>query len=256
METTGSSVAAFIVTDSMGAPDVDAVLRRASELDLPLEVEPGDDPARVGFRLEGGELVGVVAMDSPIPDLDDHPSGPTSPPPELLRAARSHLLVHSTDMLALQERAGALAARTLMSVVTAAIMAGTEAVAALVGSGRVYHRADVFDALAASAASTAELPALLLVDVTSAAEPDDRISFLTHGMELVGRDEEIYLTCRLGDRDGFDWFCALIEHLVDEPSTVLPTGDTIGRDADEQVVIQHQLNPSVAGAPVMRLDLP
>lgn len=258
MDWTGTSFISFVVTDSTGLPDPDAVVRRAKELDIGLEVDldPDGDPSRLGFRLEGGEYVGVVAMDVPIPDLAAHPSGPTSPPPETLLAARSHLIVFTMDLLGVQEQVGRMAARTLMAVVTSSVMAGTDAVAVSVGAGGVFHQADLFDALATSAARSAQLPALLIVDVTSEAEPDGRVSFLTHGMELVGRDEELYVTCRLGDRGGFDWFCSLIEHLADEPTMVLPTGDTIGRDAEEQVVIRHQLNPTGTGAPVMRLDLP
>ena len=48
----------------------------------------------------------------------------------------------------------------------------------------------------------------------------------------------------------------LVRWMLSDPNKHLPTGDTIGRDADEKLVVQRVPNPTGRGPEVIRLDLP
>ena len=43
--------------------------------------------------------------------------------------------------------------------------------------------------------------------------------------------------------------------MVQDPDKHLPTGDTVGRTAEERVTVQRVANPMGAGPEVIRLDL-
>jgi len=256
MDSIGSPFLAFVATRDTDLPDTDLVLVAAEDLGLEMALEPATEPGRQIYLVEGEERVQVVAMRAPIPDLATRPRGPTSLPPAVLTTARSHLVLSSVDLLAYQEQAGLRAARTLMSVATAAVMAGCDPIAAVVGTSQVFHRADVFRSLAEIAARDATAPAPFLVDITSEAERRGRISLLTHGMADYGGVEEIAMTCGADDTDALAWFYSLVEYFIDHPSTAIPTGDTIGRDGEEELLVRREPNPSGRGLPVFRLDLP
>jgi hypothetical protein len=52
----------------------------------------------------------------------------------------------------------------------------------MLGYGVVFHRADVFAGMAAASMDDGELLSEIAVDITSAREQNNRMSFLLHGM--------------------------------------------------------------------------
>ncbi len=250
---------AFIVTNSTTLPDATKIVERAGELGQKIARIPGLDLHTLDFELESGEQLGVRLMTEPIPDLADCPTGPTSAGLDKLLEAPSHIIVHVPSL-----GSDPMKAMVALAALTTAVMSATEAVAAMLGDGVVFHREEVFVSMAEAGAATGTPPPLLLVEITVAPEDGDRMSFLTHGLTLTGRDEELYVTCSHQGDMGLNFVFSLIEEFTEDPNFTYETGsmvpypteDGIGPDVNEPLLCQRQANPTGEGPPVMRIDLP
>jgi hypothetical protein len=80
------------------------------------------------------------------------------------------------------------------------------------------------------------------------------MSFLTHGLGRYDR-EEFYMTAPIEGRGALDFLLMLTRWMIVDPDKHLPTGETVGRDANERVVIQRVPSPIGEGSEVIRLDL-
>lgn len=244
------TAAGFIVTNSMNPPDSLQIAHFGEGLGLQLVPHVTDDDSTLAFSLEGGESLYIKFVPTPIPGLEDYPTGPTAAEPAELIAAPCHIVVSIVDC-----PLDAAMTRIILSAASSAVMQATKAVGILLQDGAVFHRGDVFKAMAATAAADGIAPGLLVAEITAAPESEQRVSFLTHGLTLSGRDEEIFLTCPQAGNGGLQFMLQLVSAFLANPALSYPTGDTIGRTPEEKVLVQRQVNPSGEGPPVMRLDL-
>ncbi len=242
---------AFIVTKSTTLPEATKIIERAGELGVHLTALPSLDLFTLEFSLGSGEQLGVRLMDSALPDLSEVPTGPTSAAPEKLLEAPSHLILHIAEL-----HQDEMSARVTMAGITAAVASATDAVAVMIGDGVVFHRAEVFVAMAEAGIATGTPPPLLLVEITVAPEGEDRMSFLTHGLALTGRDEELFVTSPNQGDGALNFIFQTIEELTDNPETTYATGQVVSTEAGVGLVVQRQANPGGDGPPVMRFDLP
>jgi len=93
------------------------------------------------------------------------------------------------------------------------------------------------------------------VDLAFAAEPRGRVSVVTHGMTRCGRGE-FGITESAPGSGSLDLALSMAGWMLAEPDKQLPTGDTVGRSADEKLRVQRVPNPTGSGPAVIRLDLP
>ena len=179
------------------------------------------------------------------------PLGITSPPPEDIAAAPAHLVVGAVGLTGDDRDRD-----TVMAKLTAAVVDCTDAVAAMLGHGVILHRAGIFaDAAKLAADEHGPLPVELAVDITAAPESATRMSFLTHGMQRYGR-EELYVTCPIEGTGALSFVYAIARWMLADPTVRLPTGDTVGRTAEEKLPVQRVPSPTGEGPKVIRLDLP
>jgi hypothetical protein len=218
----------------------------------PPDEEPGalDDGRTLGFSVSGGAGLVVGFLPEPVPDATRLPLGPTSPTAEAIAASPAHLLIVAPGLTGpVRER------DTRLAVLTAAVVETVDAVGVMFAHGVVPHRPDVFTGFARLAVESGEpLAAELAVDITAARESDTHMSFLTHGLRRYGR-EEFYITCPIEGMGALGFTFDLARWMLADPDNHLPTGDTVGRSAEERVVVQRVPDPAGHGPEVIRLDL-
>jgi hypothetical protein len=203
-----------------------------------------------GFSIAGiGSLV-VALMPVPHPDAPQMAVGVTSPPYEQIALSSAHLVVAAHGL------AGEPRQRdTAMAILTATVVDTVAAVGAMLGHGVVVHRARLFADFARQAAQERQpLAVEVAVDITAAQESPTRMSFLTHGLRRYGR-EEFLVTCPIEGKGALSFVLSMTRWMLDDPDKRLPTGDTVGRTAEEKVRIQREPNPTGEPGEVIRLDL-
>jgi hypothetical protein len=228
--------------------DPDAVVATARKLGITLQSTGSKDPQE--FTMDGDASMLVMLVPVPVPDADKMATGPTAVTREEAAAAPAHLLVTVLGL-----RGTTRERDTRLAALTAAVIDNTPAVAVTFGPGVVPHKARLFSEMAALGMQEGLLPPEMSVDITTARETDERMSFLTHGMARHGR-EELYVTCPIQGKGALDFVFGMVRWLLDDPPKELPTGDTLGRSATEKILIQRVPNPTGQGPAVMRLDLP
>lgn len=239
---------AFVITRNLREPDPAAIVRAAARLGIPLKHEPGVSPLSFTFP-DGGSFIATF-VEAPHPDAATMGSGPTSPSREDVASAGTHLILAALGL------EGDVRGRDIqMAGLTAAVIESTEAVGAMLGHGVIFHKAQLFSDLAALAVEEGELPIEIVVDVTIAPEPKDRMSFLTYGMERYGR-EELYLTCHVRGKGALGFLYDLVRWMLTDTKHEFPTGHTIGRSETERLVVQRVESPIGRDKNVIRLDLP
>ncbi len=187
-----------------------------------------------------------MLVDVPHPDAPHMMVGLASPSPEELEATRAHYIVTALGL------PGDIRAQdTRMAKLTAAVVQSSPSVAAMLGAGVVFHKAAFFVDVVRSAEA---LPMLVCVDVTIAPEGETRMSILTHGMVRYGR-EEFFITASREGKGAVDFVLSMTEWMLRDPNKHLPTGDTVGRSAEEKLTVQRVPSPTGQGPEVIRLDL-
>jgi len=240
---------AFLLMNEAKYPDAKSVMASAEKIGIPMTLtkEGGDGP--MTFELRNGGSFMAQLVEAPHPDVATMGFGPTSPDPDDAAAAKAHFILTALGLEG-DERTR----DTQMAALAATLIQNCDAVGAMLGHGVVFHKAKLFAEMAALGAEVGALPAEVAVDFTIAGEPDDRMSFLTHGMERYGR-EEFFITCPVTGRGALDFALGMARWLLDDPDKTLPTGDTVGRTAEEKIIVQRVPNPTGEGKPVVRLDL-
>lgn len=241
---------AVILVEEATYPDPAAVVVASARRGVELEHVPGDKPEPMTFELAGGGLIFLMLMPAPHPDVPNMQQGPTSPPVDEMTAAPAHFVVTGLEL-----PGEARAKDVVLANVVGAVIENTRAVAAMLGHGVVFHKAELYAEMAALGVEAGQLPAEIAVDITSARESEDRMSFLTHGLARYDR-EELYVTCSITGKGALGFVFSIARGLLADPPMALPTGDTIGRTPDEKVQIQRVPNPTGEGADVIRLELP
>lgn len=226
-----------------------AVVDEAGKLGLSLEYEPGAEDSPLSFRVEGGGTFVVMPIAARHPHSHEMAQLFTAPEPEDVAAHQAHIILTGHDL-----EGDEWARELTMTLLTAAVLRATDAIGGMLKSGVGFHGAAVFTELAELAAEYGDLPPQLAVDVTYAAEPDERMSLLTHGMRRRGR-EEILVTCSRAGSGADEFLYAIAGWLLEEPAKRLPNGHTVGRDEGEKVTVRRVANPSGEAFEVIRLDL-
>jgi hypothetical protein len=251
---------AFVLVLRAVAPQASQIVAAGRRYGLELVPHPAvaADESALAFDLPDGASMAVSLMPVPPPDVTRMPTGVTSPPPDLIGAARGHLVVAAFGLTG-----PARDRDTRMALLAAAVVDAVEgtdvgdAVGAMLGHGVAFHRAGVFTDAAKLAADEREpLPVEVAVDVTAVQESPSRMSFLTHGLRRYGR-EELYVTCPIEGTGALGFAVSVSRWLLADPQAQLATGDTVGRTADEKVLVQRVADPTGhGGADVIRIDLP
>lgn len=251
-----------LLRGSGGGVSAERLISSAKELGIPMTALPPDGtkardglPPPLSLQCEGEVALHVMLMPIAHPDVPHMPRGVTSPSPEALASSAAHLVV------VVQGLEGSDAERDLeTAALTACVIDACDAVGAMLAHGRTFHDAALFADMGKLGIEENALPAEIAVDVTAAPEPGDRMSFLTHGLcrheSSHGHREEFYVTCPVPGRGALDFVYGLVRWMITEPTKHLPTGDTVGRTADEKITVQRVSSPTGKGDTVIRLDLP
>ncbi|MBK9035289.1 MAG: hypothetical protein IPL61_29225 [Myxococcales bacterium] len=193
---------AFVLLRDPSYPEPDLVIASAGSLGIELSVDaPSGDLQTFTFG-DGGVL--FVALMPPHPDAPNMASGPTAVPPPEATAARAHLMVTALGLTGAERERD-----TRMAALTAAVIEHVPAVGAMLGHGVVFHKAALFRDMAKLGVEQGALPSEIAVDITTARESEDRMSFLSHGMARYGR-EEIYVTCPIQGKGALDFVFGMV----------------------------------------------
>lgn len=237
----------FIFNTSVEPPDAEAIIAAAADMGFELHAEEGKRDPLV-FNFEDGHLM-VMPIGAPHPDAATMARGPLSPPSDVLESTSGHTIVTAMNL-----QGDSLLRETTMAALCAAVIKGSDAVAAMLGDGLCAHRADVFCDLATHAVTTGAPPVELLVDVTAAREGEDRMSLLSHGMVRHGR-EEFFVTCPIKGQGAMGFMFDMVRWMLMDKDKTLPAGDTIGRTQEERFLVKRAPSPTGEGPEVIRLDL-
>jgi hypothetical protein len=241
---------AFILVNEPVYPDGEAVLAAATHTGFELSLAPRDEDEPLVFEIEGGAKLMVMLIDAPHPDVAQMATGPLSPDPEPLAAAKAHYIVTALGI------EGSNAEKDMyMAALTGAVAASSDAVGVMLGHGALFHRPELFAGLGHEAIREGVLPIEVCIDVTAAPESEERMSFLSYGMPRYGR-EDFYVTARIEGEGALEFLYSMVRWMITDPDKELPTGDTMGRTPEEKFVVQRVPNPTGEGDEVIRLDLP
>ena len=235
----------FVLLERAALPDPAALQSNAAAYGLRLQ--PGAVTEGVmQCEIDGlGDLM-ISLMPAPHPDAAHMPRGLLSPDEAELARMTAHFIV-----VAMGLPEDPRTHDTLLAKLTAIVAESSPAIAAMLGTGVTFHKAPAFVELVKEADG---LPMLACVDVTMAPEPDARMSILTHGLDRYGR-EEFFVTASQRGQGAVDFILSLAQWMLADPNKHLPTGDTVGRTADEKIRVQRVPNPTGQGPQVIRLDL-
>lgn len=254
----------FIIVSDLEPLDTGAVIASGATYGLALSISPPSnddlDPAQdaneegadiTSFDLAGGQTVFVMLMPIPHPDVKEMARGPLSPDDmDSVINGIGHYIVTVTGLEGTVDEVD-----IKMSAITASLMAGCKPLGVLKMPGVLFHRPDLFASCAKEAVESNRLPMLISVDITAAQENDSHMSFLTHNLQRYGR-EEFYVVAPSEGKGALDYVINLIQWMLNERDYHLPTGDTVGRTADEKIIVQRVPNPTGEGADVIRLEIP
>lgn len=240
----------FILLRTPTMPKSEDVAREALRYGLKLTPDPTEEGKPLSFTLEGAGPFLAMVIEAPHPDAARATTGPTSPDAADIRASKAHIILTAMGLTGTVRQRDAK-----MAGLTAAVAAATDAVGVQLAHGVLFHKAELYCEMAALALETGELPSEIAVDITTAAEAGERMSFLTHGMPRYGR-EEFFITCPVKGKGALGFVFEMTRWMLTDKQKQLPTGDTVGRTAEEKVVVQRVPNPTGRGDEVIRLDLP
>lgn len=216
---------------------------RLSHLGASIEKERDE---QLVFALGGGGHLLVSLVEALPPEL-----GPAALlgglSEEAIGSAKAHLIVAALGLMGGRRERDAAFAQLV-----AALLEASPAIGATFGEGLCYQDAAFFSRAVDSAEG--EVPVFLAIDITAAPEPEERISFLTHGMERYER-EEFFVTAPLSGDGALPFLLELMHWCISEDERELAPGDTVGRTEDERIVVRRMPSPIGAEAQVIRLDL-
>lgn len=241
---------AFILLRTATPPKADDIVEHAKRYGLALTPESTEPGKASSFKIAGAGAFIAMLIDAPHPAAAHPMSGPTSAAPEEVKAAKAHFIVTAMGLEGTVRQRDAK-----MAGLAAAVAAASDAVGVQLAHGLLFHKAELYCELAGLALETGELPSEIAVDITTATEAKGRMSFLTHGMPRYGR-EELYVTAPVGGRGALGFVFEMSRWLLTDRDKKLPTGDTVGRTPEEQIIVQRVPNPTGKGDEVVRLDLP
>lgn len=237
---------AFVLLHKAEAPDPQAVIASAKKLGISLTLaDAGDVQA---YALDDKRSFMVMTIAAAHPDAAKMGFGPTGVDPDDAAKSPAHMI-----LTALGLEGSARERDTLMALLAAAVLDNVRAAGAMLGHGAIFHKAKIFSGLAALGAEQGAIPSELAIDIVTARESESRMSFRTYNMPRYGR-ENFYVTCPIRGKGALDFVMGLVRWMLNDPSKHLPTGETVGRTADEKITIHRVKSPE--GETHIRLDLP
>ena len=241
----------YVLFAGTKGPDAAAIVSAAGAFGWLIRSDGSDKPMHFFVSDEDTECM-VMFIEAPFPDRETVAFGPTSPPYEATVATRSHAIV-----TAMSEALSAEALELRLLAMLAAVIdaSGEQAVGAMTKAAVVVHIAGLVSDMAKLAYVEGRVPAEIAVDVTMAPEPGERMSFLTHGLWPRGR-EEFFITCPQRGKGALEFLFMMVGWMLRDPDKALPTGDTVGRTAEEKLRVQRVPNPAHPEQQAIRLDLP
>ncbi|MGI9519437.1 MAG: hypothetical protein ACR2NP_20465 [Pirellulaceae bacterium] len=247
---------AFVIVSDVKQPESAPIIAAAKEMGIGLalsedrETEENEDQPEIDtYDIDGGGSLMVTLMPGPHPDVAEMAGGPLSPDDmDVLINAPAHCIVTA---IGLEGTIDEIDIR--MSGLTAAVLNGCHAVGVLKMPGVLFHRPELYTECAKRGVDENELPMLICVDITAAREGPSEMSFLTHNLPRYGR-EDLYITCSTEGEGAFDFVLDMIGWLLSDRDYQLPTGDTIGRNADEKIKINRVASPLGEGPEVIHLE--
>jgi hypothetical protein len=243
---------AVVLTNDLKPADPIAITVALHKQGLEAAIKTLDDGS-VAFDLGSGAELAVVHFPTPHPDAAKMRRGPTTPSVDEITSAPGHILVGA---LHLERLAGPNpeAIDRLMLQVTSAVIATTDAVAAMLGHGQYLHDAYVFTALTVLYGEQGRVPAPIVINVTTGQSPLGRLTLLTHGLSRYGCMELLVgCTDDMDSSTSFIW--QMIEWLMaDELNRLVPGTLVPGDDGAEQVA-QGLPSPLGDGSTVVYIEL-
>lgn len=239
---------AIVLLRAAALPSLDAVVQGAASFGAPALT--GGAVEGEALRFEAGLVsVRVELVSSAVVDAASAPRGPFSPRAEEVAAHTAHLIVSASGLPGDTQAQDAAFVRLLAGVVESA----EGAIAASAGPGVVWHRADAVLSMTKSAAA-GEVPYELTVNLSVGAPVDGRLGMRSHGMGRYGREEFYVTATRPQMPDALDLVLGMVRWLATSTHQ-LPTGETVGRSADEKVEVRREPHPDRPSETVIRLDL-
>ena len=239
---------AFVLTKNVQV-DEDKLVASAASMGLtltPMPVEPGTAQF-VQFSM--GSDVFLIARMPAFPRADELARGPLSPGETEIAVSKAHLVL--TTMSKTPRTLPEL--DSTMARLTAATIDASDATAAMLGHGMMLYRAEAFNRVV-KGTEAGQIPVEICVDLTIVQEPNNRMSVLTHGLPRYG-GEEVYVTGLASNSDVIGWAHAMARWMLLDPNKHFPTGDTLGRTAEEKILIQRVRHPAGEGPKVIKLEL-
>jgi hypothetical protein len=237
----------FVLTRN-DALDAGALVASARELGICLKRGEGKEAVE-SFELEGGGHLMVARISARHPDAPGMVRTPLTPDESAIARAEAHFIVTGFALPGDLQARDALMARLLAAVVRA-----SEAEGVMLGHGILFYKPELFVSIVAET-EPGVLPVEVAVDVTVAPEGEDRMSFLSHGMQRYGR-EEFYIVAARDGHDALEFTWTMCRWMILDPDKQLPTGDTVGRTAQEKLLVQRVPSPTGEGPEVIKLELP
>ena len=65
--------------------------------------------------------------------------------------------------------------------------------------------------------------------------------------------DSFYVTCPVRGKGALDFLYGLVRWMITDPDKQLPTGDTVGRTADEKVTVQRVPSPTGSGLSLIHI---
>jgi hypothetical protein len=240
---------AFVLLADRSAPEPAKVIACGKKLGFAMTLTPSlVDSSVQSYDVDGGRTLMITTIEAPHPDARTMGFGPTAISPEEAKASPAHIIV---TVLGLEGTPRHI--DTQLAALTAAVVDSVEAIGAMLGHGAVFHKAKLFSGLAALGMKEGAIPAELAIDITTSRDTESRMSMLTHNLPRYGR-ENFYITCPINGKGALDFILGLARWVLRDPDKLLPTGETLGRSADEKLRIHRVKSPE--GETVIRLDLP
>lgn len=250
----------FIILGDMEMPDPKKVMNAAHSMGIEMclienDEQPKDSYAEgtdiISFDIGNDSALFVAMMPVPHPDVEEMSRGPLSPDDlSQLVEGPAHLIVTANGLEGTTDKID-----IRMSALTASVLAGCNAVGVLKMPGILFHRPELYADVARESSEAGELPMLICIDITAGREPDGELSLLTHNMQRYGR-EDFYIIVGEDASGAMDYVLNLVSWMLADRDYHLPTGDTVGRTADEKIKVQRVSNPTGEGENVIKLELP
>jgi hypothetical protein len=250
-ETEQSTIMAFVAIDTAELPSPESVSANYGRLfpDAPALGKSFGDGTKLVVPMDNGTMGVIIMMPLPIPwdDLAGRCASAYWWPEatESLESHGAHLI-----LTALGNRGNAIERHVRMTRFTAAVAASTDALGVF-WNGKLVHAPKPFQDLASSM-SEHDFAPHLWVDMRVEKDQDGSSCFVTDGLPAFGlMDMEIVSR---GDSQQLADFGLGIVMYVLKRGAPIKAGETVGRSAQEKIMVSHGPSRSGRGT-VMRLGV-